>query len=101
MGYKKLRKKYKTMSPSIGCWLKWAKLKIKGQEKKTDELRNLCATDPAHYPLDTNRNFINFVKDHSHLTNVGLANRVLSITNKRVSAADVLDLVLVTRINLS
>ncbi len=31
MGYKKLRKKYKIRSPYIGRWLKWLKLKTKGQ----------------------------------------------------------------------
>jgi len=30
MSYKKLRKRYKTMSPHVGRWLKWAKRKIKG-----------------------------------------------------------------------
>ena len=53
--------------------------------------------NPAHYPLDTYRNFIDFVKDHSHLTNVELTNRILSITNKTVKVASVLDIVLVTR----
>ncbi len=56
-----------------------------------------CIPDPYHYPLDTCRNFIDFVKDHFHLTDTKLADRILSITNKKISAHDVYDLVQTTR----
>ena len=69
--------------------------------KRKKKCRNLFVPNPTHYPLDTQRNFIDFVKDHVHLTNVELANKILSITNKNVKAASVLDLVQITRENLS
>ncbi len=41
MGYKKLRKKFKTDSPSIGRWLKWLKRKTK--KDTGDSLRDFYA----------------------------------------------------------
>ena len=68
--------------------------------KRKKKCRNFFVSNPTHYPLNTQRNFIDFVKDHAHLTNVELANRILSITNKNVKAASVLDLVQTARKNL-
>ncbi len=67
------------------------------KRKKTQEL---FVPNPTYYPLNTCQNFIDFVKDHTHLTNVELTNRVLSITNKKIKAANVLDLVQATRNSL-
>ncbi len=71
-----------------------------GRHRKRFIKQKKYTPDPEHYPLDTCRNFINFVKDHRHLTDIELANRVLSVTNKRIKAADVLDLVQTTRADL-
>ncbi|KKL57437.1 hypothetical protein LCGC14_2235390 [marine sediment metagenome] len=68
--------------------------------KRKKKRKNFFIPNPAYYPLDTYQNFIDFVKDHSHLADIELTNRVLSITNKRIKMANVLDLVQITRANL-
>lgn len=47
MGYKKMRKKYKTSSPYVGNWLKWMKRKIKGENKFWAKVRELSKEHAA------------------------------------------------------
>ncbi len=68
-------------------------LSFRSQRKKKIK----CTPDPDHYPLNTCLNLINFIKNYPHLTDAKLANRILSITNKKISVHDVYDLVQATR----
>ncbi len=51
-----------------------------------------------NYPMDTRRNFYNYVKDHSHWTEGQLVNQILFLSNKNeAKSVSILDLVRVTR----
>ncbi len=59
--------------------------------------RKKIKSNPDHYPLDTVRNFYNFIVDRPDFTDAELTDIILRTASKIVWTMDIVDLVKVTR----